>query len=101
MGGCGLWQVARAAQLAAKGANNASKTPSATTREALEIECQKALLTIALDSLDKTPVERTELGRLFLQNLQNLQTTTDQPDDLRLGIVNDDFCLLGGMKIAH
>jgi hypothetical protein len=63
------FQSARAAQLVAKGANNASKTPSATTREALEIECQRALLTVALDALDKTPAEVSELRRLFPQHL--------------------------------
>lgn len=72
------FQTARAAQLSAKGANNASKTPSATTRAALELECQKALLTVALDSLDKAPAERTELRRLFPQNLlEDRQTTTE------------------------
>jgi hypothetical protein len=55
------------------------KTPSATTREALELECQKALLTVALDALDKTPAEATELRRLFPQNLlEDRQSTPEE-----------------------
>lgn len=73
------FQSARAAQLVAKAANNASKMPSATTREALEIECQRALLTVALDALDKTPAEVSELRRLFPQHLlEDRQSTPEE-----------------------
>ena len=75
-----LFTQARAAQLAAKASTTASKNPSATTREALELACQKALLTVALDALDRTPAERTELRRLFPQHLlENRASGTPTP----------------------
>ncbi len=67
---------ARAAQVAAKSATTASKNPSATTREALEVACQKALLTVALDALDRSPAERVELRRLFPQHLLENRAST-------------------------
>lgn len=64
-----VFQNVRASQLAAKAATTSSKTPSATNRSALELACQRALLMVALDALDRTPAERTELRRLFPQHL--------------------------------
>ncbi len=78
-----VFQNVRASQLAAKAATTASKSPSATNRAALEVACQKALLTVALDALDRTPAERTELRRLFpqhlLENRAHATTATTTP----------------------
>ena len=38
-------------------------------------ECQRALLTVALDALDRTPTERAELRRLFPQHLLENRTS--------------------------
>lgn len=63
------FRAARTAQLAAKAATATGKGASQTTRDVLELQLQKNLLSVALDALGRTPEERVELIRIFPQHI--------------------------------
>jgi len=63
------FRAARAAQLAAKGQTDASKSAAHASRDALEIQLMKNLLTVALDAVDKSDTEKANLRGLFPQHI--------------------------------